>query len=296
MKLTKREVTLLFLLAVVAMVYFGINYLILPEYKINLEKQNSIASLNDQLINLNINGKTDLDALMNEAKVKSADLSKPFSSSIDPEQIDYWINTLLKQNGLTKISSAYMDLTPANPDFITDTALADSDAELPLAIQNAVNTITGVSNAGTSAAASAAPAPASGASAQTSENINGTAETANTNSENIEPPVSGLYCTQLVLNAVGSYDNISKFMDALYAGGRSFVVDSFTVSDNPNSTAGGKLAVVTIRFFGAPLVDESTAQAYDFPTPQGQSSLMNETPAPTPTPSASPSPSASPES
>ena len=291
MKLTKREVTLLFLLAVVAIVYIGINYLILPEYKTNLEKQNFIASLNDQLINLNINGKTDLDALMNEAQTKSADLSKPFSYSIEPEQIDYWINTLLKQNGLTKTFSAYMDLTPANPDFIADTALADSDAELPLAIQNAVNTINGASN---TAAASNPDESAADVSAQTSENINDAAGTENESSENM--PVPGLYCTQLVLNAVGSYDNISKFMDALYADGRSLVVDGFTVSDNPDITVGGKLAVVTIRFLGAPLVDESAAQAYDFPSPEGQSSLMKETPAPTPAPSASPSPSASPES
>ncbi len=287
MKLTRREVTLLFLLAVVALAYFGINYLIMPQYRSNLEKQQIVAQLNDQLTNLNIDGQVDLDALMKEAKAKSAEVGKSFSFSIDPEQIDYWVDTLLTQNALSKVSSAYTDMTPSNPDFTEDIALPQSSGEPGMALQNAANIINGVNAASPSAGDASSPTDTQGAvSSVTAENGNNSAADANV--AEAQQPAAGLYCTQLVLNAAGSYDNISKFMDALYASGRSLVVDGFTISDNLIGTE-GKLAVITVRFFGAPMLDEGGVQAYDFPAPQGRPALMTEPPAPTPTPSPTPS-------
>ncbi|MEI6101214.1 MAG: hypothetical protein WCP73_05175, partial [Eubacteriales bacterium] len=90
MKLTRREITLLFLLMIVALVYFSVTYLILPQIQTYTDKQAQLETLNGQMDVLSGNASTNLDVQIKQAKAKSEELSKPFAQSIDPEQLDYW--------------------------------------------------------------------------------------------------------------------------------------------------------------------------------------------------------------
>jgi hypothetical protein len=290
MKLTKREVTLLFLLAIVALVYFGVTYLIMPQYQTYMDKQGQLDTLNGQLDTLNSNTTGTLDTQISQAKAKSEELSKPFAQSIDAEQLEYWVGTLLKQNGLTKMSTTYSDLTPSYPDYSKETATTGGTQKTGTTLQNTVNAANGVQTPSPSASPSAAPS----ASAQPSASGAANAQNAALQSLNASPssPAAekpGLNCEQLTLTASGSYDGIAKFMDALYASGRTFTVESFAIV---NDTTGNKTLSLTVQFYSVPLISGS-AQAYSFPSPAGQNALMNAAPVATPTPVASPSASAS---
>jgi hypothetical protein len=87
-----------------------------------------------------------------------------------------------------------------------------------------------------------------------------------------KPPET--YCTQVILNATGSYENISKFMNALYADGRSLTVDNLGINEYQN---GEKIAMVSIRIFSAPFLDNVREESYSFPAPAGQAALMPDT-------------------
>lgn len=277
MKMTRREATLLFLLAVVALVYVSVTYLILPLNQTITDKQAQLATLDGQLTILGGNAGANMDTQIGQTKTKFDELSKPFAQSIDPEQLEYWVGTLLTQNGLTKLSTAYTNMTPAYPDY-TKEATPGGAQPTGVTLQNTANAANGIPTPTPTPSPSATPSP--------SPQPSGT--------ENINEPSSGadqkpgLDCQQLTLTAAGTYDGISKFMDALYASGRALTVESFAVTPD---TTGGETLAVTIRFYGVPLLSGS-AQAYSFPSPAGQSALMS--PAPTPTPAPSASASASP--
>ena len=286
MKLTKREVTLLFLLGVAALLYFGINYLILPQYNTNLDKQGTITSLNDQVTGLNLDTSTagSINAQIDQAKAKSADLTKPFMSSFDREQVDYWLDTVIKQNGLAKYSIEFSDLTVTGTDFNAEKTLPDNQ-KVQVPLQNTVNTITGTPTASPSSSPNLTPSPLPSASPAATD-----AGSAPASGGSAQPAGPEMYSLQVVLNATGNYDNITRFLDALYASGRSLSVDGLTIND---FEGGGKMAVVTMRFFGVPLLDQNGVSSYNFPTPVGQKSLMTDAPAPSASASASASPSAS---
>ncbi len=278
MKLTRREVTLLFLLGIVALIYFSVTYLILPQYQSYTDKQVQLDTLSAQLAAQGANTSS-LDTQISQAKAKSEELSKPFAQSIDREQLEYWVDTLLGQNGLTKISTSYSNLTPAYPDYGTGTAGQAGAQPTGLTLQEAANAANGIQTPAPSdsAAASAQPAASDAANPQNAAQ----ALNASPSPEATQKP--GLDCEQLTLTASGSYEGISKFMDALYASGRALTVDAFGISSD---STGAKTLAITVRFYSAPLLSGS-AESYSFPSPAGQSVLMTAAPAPTPTPAAS---------
>jgi hypothetical protein len=290
MKLTKREVTLLFLLAVVAMAYFAISFLILPQFKNNLDKANTIISLNDQLAALKIEDQTDgnVDILIEKENERYAELSKPFLESFDREQIDYWLNSLINENNLKKYSISYSDITSSGTNFDAERVLPDSK-KIQLPLQNAVDTITGVPTAAPQPSSDQKPAAFSLPAQQTGEAAAGENNAAAASQAGQQTAAVQMYSMQAELNITGSYNDISKFMDALYSSGRMLAVNGFNIND---FEGGGRTAVVSIRFFSVPLLDGQNIQAYDFPVPSGRDTLMAEN-APT---EPSPSPSASPAS
>jgi hypothetical protein len=269
MKLTKREMMLLFVLGTVAIVFIGVNYLVMPLYNTNKELNDTLSGLNDQLLTLQNDQRIagTIDAQIQKEMDKTAGLSEPFAQSIRHEQVSYWLNALLKANNLALHSVEFTDIVSAAPNFDTDTSIPPAQ-KLILPIQNTADIASGKQQAQPSPSDAAAQNTADAAPADNAQTAAPAA-----------PPET--YCTQVILNATGSYANISKFLDALYAGGRSLTVDSLLIGDYQD---GGKMLVIVIRFFGAPLPDGAEEKSYDFPVPAGQGSLMQENTAPEPTP------------
>lgn len=286
MKLTKREIMLLFVLGTVAVVFIGVNYLILPLYNSNQGLRDNLAALNDQLLTLGTDQQItgSIDGQIEKEMEKTTELSAPFAQSIRPEQVAYWLNSLLKANHMELNAIEFTDVVSAAPNFANDQPVPPSD-KLELPIQNTADMVSGKQAAAADAtAALPAEQPAAQPSAQPSGTAaDGQAQAGATAEDASASPET--YCTQAILNATGSYADISRFMEALYAGGRPLTVDSLTISDYQN---GGKMAVIAIRFFSAPLPEGVQGGAYSFPAPAGNGPLMREnTPAePTPTESA----------
>lgn len=279
MKLTKREMMLLFVLGTVAIVFIGVNYLVMPLFTSNKELNDTLSGLNDQLMTLQINQQTagTIDAQIQKEMDTTTELSAPFAQSIRHEQVSYWLNALLKANNLTMNSIEFTDIISAAPNFDSDKP-ASSLQKLDLPIQNTADIASGKQTAQPS------ETPTDAATQNTTDTAADTTQTATTaqadTTQTAAPPET--YCTQVILNATGSYANISKLMDALYAGGRMLTVDSFSIGDYQD---GGKMLVIAVRFYGAPLPDGVEGQSYDFPAPAGQGSLMQENTAPEPSPS-----------
>ncbi len=272
MKLTKREVMLLFLLGTVAIVFIGLNYLIMPLYNSNQDMKDTLSILNDQLITMQTDQQITgtIDTQIEAATKETEEASEPFVYSIRPEQLTYWLNSLLQANNMEMNAIEFTDIASAAPNFETDRE-APSGSNLELPIQNMADIVNGESAAAvqeSSAQPTDAAADGEGTAAQ--EETDGAA------SDTVAAPPE-TYCTQVILNATGSYEDISKFMNALYADGRALAVDSLTITDYQE---GGQMAAVAIRFFGAPLPNDLEEESYSFPAPAGQSSLMQENPAP----------------
>lgn len=259
MKLTKREITLLFVLAAVFIAFIGVRFFLLPEYQLYKEKLLTTTELTAQLDSAQTdNGQKDTTAdQLTVEKENYTELSKPFESSIEQEQVVYWLSGLLKSNNLTVYSTEFTNDSSTVVGFDAERTVPVQD-QTQLPIQNAVNSIIGAVE-----------------------------ETAETTQETAASSVGEVYCTQIILNATGSYQDIVKFMDELYASDRSVIVDSLSIGDYEK---GGKMAVAVIRFIGVPLLDDSRIQIVQLPEPEGKDMLMAENAAPVPTPSASDEP------
>lgn len=269
MKLTKREVMLLFVLGTVAILFVGINYLFMPLYSSNAELKNTLATLQDQVATLQVDQQItgSIDGQIEEELAKTEALSEPFASSIRPEQISYWLNSLLLKNSLKMDSIEFTDIASAAPNFDADRTVPPSE-KLDLPIQNTADIVNGEQAAAADATQTADAAGTGGETAADTTQT-GAADTA---------AAPETYCTQVILNATGSYTDIKNFMTALYSGQRALTVDTLTLSDYE---MGGKMAVVSMRFFGAPLTQDIQGETYDFPAPSGQNALMQENEAPT---------------
>jgi hypothetical protein len=265
MKQTTREIVLLFLLGAVGIILIGVYLLILPLNNSNLELKETLSILNDQLITVQTDQQITgtADTQIEEEILKTDESIGPFLYSVRPEQLTYWLDGLLTANNMEMNAIEFTDIASAAPDFEMDRPTPPA-GNLELPIENTTN----VMNGENAPAPQESPAqPTDDAAAQTE--TDGTAAAPET------------YCTQVILNATGSYEDISNFMNALYADGRALTVDSLTITDYQE---GGKMAAIAIRFFGAPLPDDAQEKAYSFPVPAGQSTLMeeNETPEVTP--------------
>ncbi len=274
MKLSKREMMLLFVLGAVAIVFIGVNYLVMPLFTTNKELNETLSGLNDQLLTLQTDQQTAgaIDGQIQKEMDKTTALSAPFSQSIRREQVSHWLNSLLNANNLNMYSIDFTDVVSAAPSYDTDRSVPP-DGNIDLPIQNAAD----IAGGKTEPQPTETPADAAASGDAPAAAAEG-AQTA-------APPET--YCTQVVLNATGSYADIVKLMDAIYADGRSLVVDGLSINDYKD---GDMIAMVSMRFFGAPLPDGVEDQSYAFPAPAGQGSLMKENTAPQPSPAESQEP------
>ena len=259
MKLTKREITLLFLLAAVFIAFIGIRFFILPEYQSYRDKLLSAADLTAQLGTAKANNgqKDTAAAQLTAEKEKYAELSKPFGNSIDQEQVYYWLSGLLKQNNLSIYSTEFENSGTTVVDFNTEKAQAP-EQQAQTALQAAADAIRGLQDAG-----------------QVAQQEQ-TAQNSSTGQEAL--------CTQITLGFTGSYSDTERFFDALYSGGRSLVVTNISIGEGEDKNS--KMVIMTIQFLGVPLLDETKTENLDLPQPQGREELMaqnetNETPAAT---------------
>lgn len=271
MKLTTREIILLFLLGAVGIILIGVYLLILPLNNSNQGMKETLSILNDQLITVQTDQQITgtADTQIEEELLKTDEAIGPFLYSVRPEQLTYWLDGLLTANNMEMNAIEFTDIASAAPDFEMDRPTPPA-GNLELPIENTTNIINGES----------APAPQESPD-QPTDAAADTADAAAQTETDGTAAAPETYCTQVILNATGSYEDISKFMNALYADGRALTVDSLTISDYQE---GGKMAAVAIRFFGAPLPDDAQEKAYSFPAPAGQSTLMEETETPEVTP------------
>jgi|GEM_PF-6861423 len=291
MKITKREMMLLFVLGTVAILFIGLNYLVMPLYNSNKTLQDNLGLLNDQLLTLQIGQQSagTIDAQIEKEAGLTAEKSAPFAQSIRPEQVSYWLNQILKADNLRMDAIEFTDVVTAVPNYENDrSAPPESTEDLP--IQNTADIINGKQAAATPPPASATDAAAQPSAAATDTAAADAAAAAAAAAQaaagqTAAPPET--YCTQVVLNATGTYADIKRFMGSLYAADRPLTVDSLTISDYD---AGGKMAVIVIRFFSAPLPDSVGEESYSFPAPAGQGALMQENIAPEPSPTATEAP------
>jgi len=224
MKLSQREAVLLFLLAIVAVVFVGVNILIKPAIASNKEKQATLEDLNQKLVQINSDVKLldTIDENISEQYERALASSEPFSKPIDQIAIDSYISKLIRKNLILQTSIKISQIEVSNADFYSsrsDNIVDMSKLDVPIK--------------------------------QSADIINGSAGQVNKSSSNDTGGTNLMYCTTVNLAVTAKYWKILSFLHALYADGRALVIDEFKINAIPNDLY-TKKATMTIRFFNAP--------------------------------------------
>ncbi|MEG2575208.1 MAG: hypothetical protein RSA41_04160, partial [Christensenella sp.] len=94
MRLSKREVTLLIVLGMVAILVLGINFLVLPLSKEFKAANMAMTQKKDEMIT----AKSDIDTAgamgvaLDNAYKQTKKLTEPYNNSMKQEEIDIWLN------------------------------------------------------------------------------------------------------------------------------------------------------------------------------------------------------------
>lgn len=262
MKLSRREALLLFVLAVLVVVFLGTQYLVLPQYRLLNTRKQDLDALKDQQITLDSAVKTlgVIGDSLGQAYDEAALASQAYAASIDQEQLDHWLSVQVDRYMLARQRLEMQYVSVSDADYYGRRNLPG--APLPtIAVQSAADGIARLTQP------------------QDGEEAADPAATA-----------EQLYCTTVTLGVSGPYKSIASFVNSLYASSRPLVVDRLTITDFDDTN---KMAILVIRFFAAPQLTPGAEQLYVFPTPEGQEALMPEpvaTPTPTPSPEPTPTP------
>ncbi|MEG1990794.1 MAG: hypothetical protein RR351_01785 [Christensenella sp.] len=250
MRLSKREVTLLIVLGMVAILVLGINFLVLPLSKEFKAANMAMTQKKDEMIT----AKSDIDTAgamgvaLDNAYQQTKKLTEPYNNSMKQEEIDIWLNELLAQNNLAVQNMDISDLEIAVTDF---KIAAISDVE-SLPIQDAADVVNGT-----------APTPAP-TTAPTGDGEQGDAVDEDMAAVPEQAPIvndlqTALYQINVIINCTGSTEDIIAFSNSLYASGRALRLTSFTTQQAKED--GSVPAVITIAFYGIPPVDDVSAVA-----------------------------------
>ena len=232
MKISKREVILLFILAIVAMVYVGYMFLISPAITANNSKEDKYKQVESSLITVNtdqaIAGKIDEQLIKVYETAKTA--YKPLSNSIEQSEIDRYFNTLISQNKLTQVSLDISELQASNANYNSKRVQTENSVgTLPL--QQTADII-------------------NGANASANSQKSDTAKQTNTTNQASENTSDFMYCRTAHLVVYGSYNNIVSFMNSLYSSERTIIVDTLNISQRDDGLTFN--ATIGVRFFAAP--------------------------------------------
>jgi Tfp pilus assembly protein PilO len=224
MKLSQREVVLVFLLAVFLVIFIGLNALIKPALAANKEKQATLDELDQKIIQLqsDLQILSIIDDQLTEQHDSAVVAAKPFSKSIEQPQLDQYINKLVNKYYLTQNAIDISEKQISNADYYSQRVTTEEiDTNIPIQ--------------------------------QASDVINGQSNTTDTTTAQEGESTTLMYCTTVNLTVTGSHSRILSFINALYADGRALVVDSLNITKQTNSSY--EKATLSIRLFAAPSID-----------------------------------------
>jgi Tfp pilus assembly protein PilO len=244
MTLSYREKILVILMLVVAIIYVGSQFLVMPAYNSYTKNQASLLTVtgkkiqaqNYVLLAANINSsliKTQKDAI---------DTAKPFLPSLDSVSLNVWATNNATNNGFTIQSIAITD--PKVTTIQLAPAKVASTAQASYPINDFANVVNGINNQAPITTPPKVPA------------ANGKLD----NNSVLESDIS--------LSMTGQFSKVSAFLDAIKSSNRTAVVSSFTTSINDK---GVFTLTCTINCFSVQKLDSSDKLVdINLPTPSGK--------------------------
>lgn len=269
MTLSAREKILLFVLAIVLILFVGIRYLVLPSFKsytADLQKLDGLMQKQQQTQNAVSQART-VGERERQALQKAESAASPLLPSADSDLLNVWAVKLMEDAGL-KVTS--ITLAPATSVDIapSGSGAAGTSSAVPglpgYKLGDYAETYKGTAPKAAGGTSSAASSPSS-ASSSASGTSSASSSAAGGSKEGTVLNVN------ISASMTGTYAQASAFLDAVKNCGKTAVVTSFTCT--------GSGAAVTfdavISCYAAEKLDNSdTTFAWDQPAPAGKNSLM----------------------
>ncbi len=249
MSLSKREVILLILLGIVAILVLGINFLVLPMTDEVKTAQELAQQKDDELLVVQTDIQTAgrMQELLQSEYAKAAELAQPYNGSMNQEEIDLWLNGLLANNNLQVQNMDISNMAISTASF-EKAALNDVES---IPIQDAADIVNG------NPAPTASPEPTQEEMNEGSK-VNAAAQAANEALEasgDTQTDLAGsLYQINAVVNVVGTLDGVIGFANSLYESGRALRVTSLSTQESVET--GLCSAVIAVEFYGIPAVQD----------------------------------------
>jgi Tfp pilus assembly protein PilO len=246
MTLSYREKILVVLLLVVAVIYLGIQFLIMPAYNSYTNNQSIVSELTDKklLVQNNVSNVTNINVALQKAQANALNVAKPFLPTLDADILNVWANNIASSNGYTiqsiAITSPKATIIQLNP--------SKSENTLPNSypIKDFANKVNGINNQGTAATTSQATAPANGRL---------------DNKSMLE--------SDITLSMTGQFSNVSSFLNAIKNSKRTVNVSSFTATYNDKNVF---IFTCTINCYAVQKLDSSDNLVdWNLPAPSGKS-------------------------
>ena len=102
MTLSYREKILVILLLVVAVLYIGIKFLIMPVYDSYTKNQISLSDISNKksVVENNVIIASNINKSLQEAQKKALDIAKPFFPTLDSDILNLWVANIVASKGL----------------------------------------------------------------------------------------------------------------------------------------------------------------------------------------------------
>jgi Tfp pilus assembly protein PilO len=285
MSLSIREKVLLFVLALVAILYFGMKFLVMPSYGSNQKDKadlQRLAMLKNTALQ-QVSGTKNANANL-QAELKKATGA---ASSILPEPknelLNVWIVRLVQRSGLSVTSISFGAATSADISAQSSAQNNVQSSSQPAANQtadyllkdyaNAYNSGVSSSSAASSATSSASNGAKSSSSASSSKG--GTSSTASASpgstSSQAAATKGGLINVGVTVEMAGNYDQAKQFLDDVKNCGKTAVVTSFECKIESGIY---KISAVINCYEAVKLDNSDSTFAWDLPKPAGTNDVM----------------------
>jgi len=244
MTLSYREKILVILMLIVAIIYVGYQFLIMPAYTSYTNNQTELLAIQVKKAQAEsyVARADNINAQLKDTSNKAINVAKPFLPSLDSVSLNVWAVNIATNNGFTIQSIAFSDPKATTIQLPVEKSATTAQTNYP--INDFANVVNGINIQAPVSAAPKAPAA------------------------NGKPDNNSVLESDISLSMTGQFSNVAAYLDAIKKTSRTAVVSSFTTSINDK---GVLTLTCTINCYSVQKLDKSDKLVdINLPAPSGK--------------------------